>query len=166
MKDRDHKMTPDEFATLNCSTSTSSFNNLDGPNAYYKFTAAAGKSYKIKVTMMGYFNRYNAAVIRVGGTENVVFKMTKKPARPAVIIRATRLQILKKIYFAFGRSTILPNSLKILDEVAASGVALTEVRRQACLVGHVRLENLTAVEQRIAASAPRAHQGEYAVTTS
>jgi hypothetical protein len=52
-------MTPDEFATLNCSGSTSTFNNLDGPNAYFKFDAKANTSYKIKVTnLAGYFLYY------------------------------------------------------------------------------------------------------------
>ena len=37
---------PDEFATLNCSSSTT----LDGPNLYYKFPTTAGKAYKMKVT--------------------------------------------------------------------------------------------------------------------
>jgi hypothetical protein len=41
-------MTPDEFPNVRCYTaSTSTIYNMDGPQAYYKFDAQAGKSYKI-----------------------------------------------------------------------------------------------------------------------
>jgi hypothetical protein len=49
--DTHHVMTPDEFPGVKCPSTA-----MDGPQAYYKFNAVAGQTYKIKVTnKAGYF---------------------------------------------------------------------------------------------------------------
>ncbi|MCK5799278.1 MAG: hypothetical protein KAI47_18935 [Deltaproteobacteria bacterium] len=53
--DSHNVMTADEYSTLTCGSSTT----MDGPNAYYSFSAKAGQSYKITVTNnAGYYLYY------------------------------------------------------------------------------------------------------------
>ncbi|MFH2010778.1 MAG: OmpA family protein [bacterium] len=88
--------------------STGAFNMILKPGAY-----------KIKASMSGYFNKYNAFVVNAGTKQSLEFKLTKRPARPVVIIQKTRLTIRKKIHFAYNKAQIRPDSLQILEEVAA-----------------------------------------------
>lgn len=76
-------------------------------------------AYKIKAVMDGYFNRYNAFVVEAGTKQSLSFKLTKRPKRAIVIVRRTYLRIRKKIHFAYNRAKIRPDSLQILEAVAA-----------------------------------------------
>ena len=77
-------------------------------------------AYKIKASMDGYFNKYNAFVVNAGTKQSLSFKLTKRPARPIVIIQKTRLRIRKKIHFAYNKAQIRPDSLQILEAAKSS----------------------------------------------
>jgi len=89
-----------------------------GSDGTFQMTLKPG-AYRVKASAEGYFTRYNAFVVNVGTKQSLEFKLTKRPKRSVVVITRRRLRIRKKIHFSYNKATIRPDSLQILDEVAA-----------------------------------------------